>query len=155
MHEVRLRCGGGRTYATFTPPFTGQAIRQTLAVHPSPVALVLAEHGVRQDGPHPFELVQENGTTPFGGHSRGLGSGQSVFSAVQSAYVAGFLDAVLTHGDAATADRWLGRHFTEATATNARFAIATADLPPGGFADHAAFQAWWRTAEPQLEECAR
>ncbi len=132
MYEVRLRCGGGRTYATFTPPFTGQAIRQTLAVHPSPVAIVLAEHGVRQDGPHPFELVQENGTTPFGGHSCGLGSGRNVFSAVQSAYVAGSLDAVLTHADA-----------------------ATADLPPGGFADRAGFQAWWRTAEPQLEEYAR
>ncbi len=145
--EVCLGCGDVRTYRTFTLPFTDHVIRRTSAVRPSPVGLVLAKHGLRQGGPHRFELVQETGTSPFGGRSCGLGSGQNVFSAVQLTYVAAFLDAVLTYGDAATADRWLDRVLTEGTATNARFAIAVADAPPGGFADRAAFQAWWRTVE--------
>jgi hypothetical protein len=147
-HETTIsictQCGLHQHHSDYYIPLTSICYHRSSAQRQTPVSTVLAKHSIRTNHQHQF-------VTAFGNSGPRLMFCCTLYHArhIDPFNTAPFLDNVIQYSDAATALKWidiiLDPHRSPTTDR------AAFHVPPAGFADQSAFDAWWLQQKPLLD----
>lgn len=150
--SVCAQCGATQGKTEYYLPFTELTIYTDANENASPLSTVLDKHTMRcgHGCDHDWALIGGGGRGLFR-WSCAIGVGDEIAGIAQTPQIAAFIDALVQYEGRAAAETWLDRLLTIDGYGWDEAASLVAVLPPNGFADEAAWKAWWRNHQAQLE----